>query len=393
VLAALTTSALALPGLAGRAAAEGPPPEISADYSYGQYREDPLPASKVANFGERHRYVVDMQQLHLGAPIGSRFDVGLDVSYETMSGASPWYVLPGPTGQPLQVMSGATISDQRVDTLLSGSYYLDSGKATLRGGASVERDYLAINGSLEGERQFNEKNTTLLGGAGLSIDHLTPTDADRFPTRPDSANKQSYSVFAGIAQVVGRQSVIQSTITYQHENGFLSDPYKLASVGGDVVADARPGQRNQIAWLTRFRHHFSAIDGTLHADYRFYVDDWNVNSHTLELAWYQSLWDAIQIVPSLRYYTQSQARFYAPYYDGPRADAHYSSDYRLSPYGALSWRIKAETHFATWNVRWKAQISWERYTSSGDLALGKVRVENPGLVSFNLFSIGLSGNF
>ena len=63
------------------------------------------------------------------------------------------------------------------------------------------------------------------------------------------------------------------------------------------------------------------------------------------------------------------------------------------PVDDLSYRIKAETRFQTWNFDWILSFGYERYTSSGDLTLGKVSLENPGLVSFNLFSVGLEGRF
>jgi hypothetical protein len=47
----------------------------------------------------------------------------------------------------------------------------------------------------------------------------------------------------------------------------------------------------------------------------------------------------------------------------------------------------------TWELDWIVSFAYERYTSSGKLALGSVAVENPGLVSFNLFSVGLEGRF
>jgi hypothetical protein len=76
-----------------------------------------------------------------------------------------------------------------------------------------------------------------------------------------------------------------------------------------------------------------------------------------------------------------------------RADGLYSSDYRLSPYGALGWRIKAETRFRIWRLDWIASFAWERYLSSGKYALGKVEVENPGLVNYDLFSVGFTTRF
>jgi hypothetical protein len=376
VLRALTSGTLALPGIAGDAFAEGPPPEVRSQYTYSHYSEDDIDASKVTPGSTRSRYEIDVHQLRFDAPIGDRFDAGVEIAYETMSGATPWYVVPGPSGEPLQVMTGATIEEQRTDITLSGNYYLDQGRAGAKAGVSVENDYLAISGGVEGERNFNEDNTSLTGGVGFSVDEITPTDADLYPTRPESEDKQSVSVFAGLAHVLGRSSVLQSTLSYQYAQGFLSDPYKQAFVAGTPLGDSRPDQRNQISWLTRYRH-----------------SDWGINSHTIEVAWYQALFDAIRLIPGIRYYSQSQADFYAPYYVAPRNDGLYSSDYRLSPFGALSWRIKAETRFQTWNIDWSATVGYERYTSSGDLALGDVKVENPGLVSFNLVSIGLVGRF
>ncbi len=395
VLCALTSSTLALPGIAGTASADAPPLGVTADYSYAHYSEDDIKSGKLQPGSSGERYEIDIHQLRFVTPVGDRFDLGLDLAYETMTGATPWYVARGPSDEPLQVMTGATIEEQRTDALVSGNYYLDNGKAGASAGLSIENDYLAFNGGLSGERHFREKTTTLSGGIGLSIDQIEPVDTDLFPLRPDKEDKQSYSVFAGISQVINRSSQIQSTASFQHSAGFLSDPYKevVIDTAGSRIADSRPDARNQFSWLTRYRQRLSDVDGTLHVDYRFYVDDWGINSHTIEMAWYQSLFDAIRLIPSVRYYSQNQADFYAPFFDGLPSNGLASSDYRLSPYGALSWRVKAETRFQTWNIDWTANIGWERYVSSGDLALGKVKVENPGLVSFNLLSIGLQARF
>jgi hypothetical protein len=395
VLAALTSGALALPGLASMARADTPADRWNLDYATSFYTEDDIDSSKLASGSTDSRYEVEAHQLKLQAPVTERSDLNLKLVHESMSGATPWFVEADANGDPVQVMSGATVEDRRTDVLTTGSYYFDRAKLALSTGISTENDYFAWNGGLSGEMHFNEKHTTLGGGFGLSLDRIEPTDSDLFANRPEDEDKQSYSVFASIAQVVGRESAIQSSLTFQHSNGFLSDPYKLVSVGGVNLADSRPSDRNQLSWLTRYRHHFSRVDGTLHADYRFYVDDWEINSHTLELAWYQTLWDSIRLIPSLRYYSQSQAEFYGPFFAALPPEGHASSDYRLSPYGAFSWKLKAEAMLRDWpfHMDWRIGISWERYLSDADYALGSVDVENPGLVSFNVFSIQLSARF
>ena len=145
--------------------------------------------------------------------------------------------------------------------------------------------------------------------------------------------------------------------------------------------------------MTRLRHHVRGLEGTLHFDYMFYFDDWDMNSHTFDLAWYQTLFDRLRLVPSVRYYSQSQADFYAPFYMVPRSDGLRSSDYRLSPFGAISYRIKAEVPFETWGYNWEITAAYEHYTSGADLALQSVDVENPGLVTFDLFTLGATARF
>jgi hypothetical protein len=330
ILRALTTSTLALPGLAGSALADSAPEGIEADYNYAHYSEDDISSGKLAPGSTSQRYEIDLHQVHLLVPVGDRWDIGLDLAYETMTGATPWYIEPeAGSNKPLQVMTGATIDDARTDVLASTNYYLTNGKVGGSAGVSIENDYLAFNGGLSGERHLREKTTTVSGGAGFSIDRITPEDADIFTERPDEEDRQR----------------------------------------------------------------IDGLSGSLHADYNFYFDDWGVNAHTIEAAWHQSLFDLIRIIPSVRYYSQSQADFYAPFYITARSDGLRSSDYRLSPYGALSYRVKAETRFQTWDFDWIVSFGYERYTSSGKLALGSVETENPGLVSFNLFSVGLEGRF
>jgi hypothetical protein len=394
VLRALTASALALPGLGHEAAAESAPVEMRADYRYSSYAEDDLSGGKVATGGERSRYEIDIHQFHFETPLGERFDLGIDVNHETMSGATPWYVTPGASGEdPVQVMTEATISETRTDALLSSRYYMDQSRADLAAGFSVENDYRAINGSLGGQREFNEKHTTLSGGIGASFDEIEPSGRDRYPTRVASEDKQSYDAFLGISQVLGRSTNVQTSLTAQHARGYLSDPYKLSFVASAPLRDARPDDRNQLAWLTRLRHHFGKVGATLHLDYQYFVDDWEINSHTFEFAWYQELFERIRLTPAFRYYSQSQAYFYAPFYAVQRRDGLRSSDYRLSPFGALSYGLEADVQFHTGDFAWNLSAGWDRYESSGDLALGSVGVENPGLVSYNLLTLGLTARF
>lgn len=394
VLRALVGGALALPGLAGGARADTPIERPASDYSFRFYAEEPLPEAKAASGNPtRERYEIQMHQFHLEAPAAERSDLSLDLVYETMSGASPWFVT-NEGGSAVQVMSGASIREERTDALVSGNYYFDRAKLGASAGISTENDYFSWNLGSSGEMSFNDKNTTLSAGAGFSDDRIEPTEAALFG-RIEEGHKNGYSAFAGLSQVLGRKSVIQSSLSYKFNNGYLSDPYKLAEVGGANVRDNRPNQRHQLAWLTRYRRHYESLSASLHLDYRYYFDDWLLTSHTLEAAWYQSLFGFLKLIPSFRYYSQSQAEFYSPFYSSLPADGFVSSDYRLSPYGAIVYGIKAEVEVVDWpgKLDWQLSAGWERYQADADLALKKVSVESPGLVGFDLFSLQLQGRF
>lgn len=382
--------------MAGGASANAAVDRVTADYSASYYKEDPIRPGDEAPGGTRDRYEIYMHQLNAKAPVSAFKNVDTDVNvvFESMAGATPYYIEPDPsTGKPLQVMTGPTVEDQRTDVSLALNRYLEDGRMTLAGGVSSEDDYLAGSFGFDMEKSVAGKNTTLLTGFAASFDTITPTDSALYPMRVKKADKQTYSLFAGLAQVVNKNAAVQLSLSYKRANGFLSDPYKEVYVAGQRLADSRPGERNQLSLMARYRHHFAPVWGTLHADYRFYLDDWDIQSHTVEAAWHQSLW-ILRIVPSVRYYSQSAANFYAAYFILTPADGLHSSDYRLAPYGSIAYGLKFDMDpQPLWNVDWRAAFSYQRYISNDDFALGQVQVRNPGLVSYHLFSLSLSGSF
>ncbi len=376
-LCALTTAALALPAVNSPCRADTPPDKASLSYRVTQYSEKDLHQDDVIT-GSTSRYDIDSHQFQLIAPAGDRASITANYLYETMSGASPMSAVVDDNNESALVMSGASIKDTRQDFSLSATGYADEGQVSGSLGYSTEDDYKATNVSLSGDYHFNQKLTTLSAGAGWSDDELTPTQQAGFD-RIKSADKQTRTLFIGMAQVLSKYDVIQGALQNTRHQGFLSDPYKL---------DSRPASRNQSALIIKYRRFLTGPEAALHLDYRYFNDDWGIQSHTLKLSWYQNLTDQIQLVPSVRYYSQSQADFYDLSPDGSD-NRYYSSDYRLSPYGAVTLGLKLvyrEQH-------WQVNLGMEQYESDADLALGDVEVENPGLVDFTQIGLGIDYHF
>ena len=296
----------------------------------------------------------------------------------------PPYVLPGPGNQPIQVMSGATIRDHR--TAVSAAWTQgtgSSGVTTYSASYSAERDYHAT--ALGIERSIPLSTALTLGvGGSFSHDLIDPTDAQLYD-RVQHAQKNTASLFGSLAWIIDRSSVLQTGIQINSEHGFLSDPYKLVTVGEGTIHDLRPGQRDQMAWLVRYRHAFAGPDASLHLDFRYAQDSWGVTSQTLEAAWYQPLPARWQLVPALRYYSQHEARFYAPFFTDPTVHNFFTSDYRLGTYGAFSASLNLRKRFG----QWEFSGGVERYHGATDYALGGSDSAVPAVVSYTRAFIGL----
>ncbi len=382
-LSALTAAALALPGLAQA--------QIQTDYLYAQYREADLAADKVQAGNTRERYEIDTHLFRVAVPLDDQAFIA-NLTYETLSGASPWWVQPDANGKPVQVMSRASIREERIDAQFTYALPFAGIDWGLNFGYSNEDDYEATNGGVEFEYTPQGAAHTFSGGVGYSYDRIKPTFGASSTDVIAKADKDSFSAYGGISWVLNAQTVLQTALSYTLHDGYLSDPYKrvwITSIAG-TVRDSRPGDRNLWSLSARLRHYLSSAGAALHADYRYYHDDWEIESHTLELAWHQILGDSWRVTPSLRWYSQSQAAFYAPFFEGPRNDGFGSSDYRLSPYGALSVRMDVRKALpGDWEVG--GGVEW--YDADADYAIGSVKVENPGLVEYLLFNVRIGKRF
>lgn len=373
-LAALTMAALSLPAFAATQ-----PAETSVSMGVSNYKEADIPRADVVA-GDNRRYDIDIRQFRLLTPVGKRWSVNLGVSRENMSGASPWATVRGPDGEADLIMSGATIEDSRTEVNLAVALYGDGSSTAVALTRSEEDDYEADAASLSGEWAFNGDLTTLSADASYSSDVIEPSDAALFG-RVTREERRTRSVSIGIAQVLDRLSALYAGVGFTDHRGYLSDPYKLR--------DVRPRRRLERTVNLRYRRYLTARDAAVHLDYRFYDDDWGIVSHTLQSSWYQNVGARFQIVPNLRYYTQSAADFLVPvdnFLLPPEISQ--SSDFRLSAYGAVTLGLKGILQLP----RWALTLSVDRYRGREKYGLSS-GAEHPARLDFTLMSLVVDFKF
>ena len=386
-LLALIAAAAALDPML--AAAQDESTREGFSYRYQDYDEDAL---YEPNLGEdTSRYTVSTHQFRVAKDLDADTRLVAEGLSEAMSGSSPWFVLPGPAGEPLQVMSGATIEDDRHELgaslrresdLPTGADEVPLGRAqTWRATWSDEDDYESVGLGYERERELDAQGT-VAWGVSAAFDRIEPTDAELYG-RVERERKRSYTAFGSYTRVLNRNAQLQAGLSLNHGRGFLSDPYKQVFVVNTLLPDTRPDSRTQAAAIVRYRHAVTPR-AALHLDYRLAHDDWGVLSHALEARWLHDLGHGFELAPGLRYYSQGAADFYAPFHTRTRGDGDYSSDYRLGEFGAWSASVALRKQWKDFTL----VLGVERYESDSSTALGSTDVEVPALVDFTRFTLG-----
>lgn len=376
----LLISSLSLPGFSELMAADGDSNDFQ--YRFTLYDEKPLPLDKLAE-GDPVRYRIKSHQFSFKRELNERFTLTVEGVHESMSGSSPWYVIPDPERGPLQIMSGATIEETRNEIMLALGISKNDIVHSVQAGYSDENDYKALFAAYGGEYEQANKHTTLFWGVSYSDDRLSPTDALMFG-RIEHAKKDSISASFGMTRVINRNALIQSGLQVTHLDGYLSDPYKEMWINGAIEFDKRPDTRTTFSWSTRYRQYLVRSEAALHADYRYYNDNWGVSAHTLDLVWNQPVGEHFELAPSIRYHSQSASDFYVPAVTNGQQPKYWSSDYRLATYGALRYRLSA-----TWRAEiWSASLNADIYNSNESLALSGPHFDTPALVDFWRISVG-----
>lgn len=316
------------------------------------------------------------------------------------------------------------ISKQLVHTLSSASpetreqgdfrlgYEWNEAALDVGGGLSQERDYESGWGSVIGRFDFNQKLTTL--NVGLSYTHsdiAAILDPDALPyintsafsrqirLQPGTGNeilsgvRQDWAAHIGLTQVLTKKSFLETGLGFTRSTGYLENPYKVVEIAfidpkedsgfpgtyvGYVRAflEQRPDARDQWSWDARYVHYVEDWDASLHLAYRFFSDSWGIDAHTFEADWVQPVGTGWMITPRVRYYFQNAADFYVPYLlslqsvndiDRAKLPAYFSSDQRLSAFGALSGGVTIEKRLGR-GIRLFGDF--EYYTHQGGLKWG-----------------------
>lgn len=300
-------------------------------------------------------------------------------------------------GSPWVASSGASGQDTWANVAVDYSHSSDSRNTvwSVDGSFSSEYDYSSIGFGGGLLKLFNEKNTTVGLSAKVYLDSwhpVYPIELISFADNNGSLNsgffngvtiwdqngiasdnwqplngftsiqdkaRNSYSASLSFSQIVNKNFQFSLFMDLVAQKGWLGNPLQRVYFGDipnyyignpssipnytspnntDVfqLADdieRLPDSRFKIPIGLRMNY-FINETFVVRTYYRYYFDDWGLNSHTASIEVPIKISDKFTLYPSYRYYIQTQADYFAPYDQNLSTSQFYTSDYDLSEFNA-----------------------------------------------------------
>lgn len=237
----------------------------------------------------------------------------------------------------------ASVTQAIGDTRVTGAYRY-----------STEPDYESHNASLSLESDFADKNTVLGAGASLGFDTVGQVNEPDF-----DEHLRTIGARASALQLLDDKTYVQLEYELGHARGFQSSPYRYVGIGtsdgtckvsepDQIVVycprETSPELRVRHALAVRARR--ALLDPlSVGAEYRFYLDSWDVQSHTLSFDVTVLPAEDTSLALRYRFYTQTAASHYEPRYDEERDDGLYTRDKELSPLSSHKLALDLEQGF------------------------------------------------
>ena len=270
------------------------------------------------------------------------------------------YAVDAWTGASIDVVTAATEAIHEVRQEVTPSIAHEFSDVTLAAGYrySGENDYWSHGGVLSADIDMASNNTTLGIALMGAMDTVGRSGDPGFKRPQDSIGGK-----VGLTQVLSSWAVGQLAWDVQRLTGYLASPYRAVAVGGDglcyrtvgsqdvpsiasafaaplCLPESHPHERIRNAVSGKLRMSIGSA-GSIGVNYRFYFDDWAIQSHTIWPDLALLIGEHGTLTLMFRYYTQTDSSFYKPRYLSQNQDLRYiTRDRKMS--ALYNYRVGAE---------------------------------------------------
>jgi Protein of unknown function (DUF3570) len=364
-------------------------------------------------YAEKDRVQLAEGVLRLSKEIDDDEFINVRLVTDVLTGSSPNGAVPASSAQTFTNPSGNSTYTEAANSTPLNHTFKDIRNAinlewdvpltnTLRGsiGGNFSREYdyqsLGFNASLS--QDINQRNTTLSIGMSFNNDTWDPVGGVPvgFTVMPSAPAKKSIDgakvdksineLLFGVTQVINRQTLMQLNYSRGQGDGYLTDPYKIITVlandgsgnlraSNPYVYENRPNKRLYQSLYWKTVHQFNN-EHVLNLSYRYFWDDWGVQSHTLDMRYRIDVKGGHYWQPHLRYYQQGPADFYRQtIIDGEEATlAAASADYRLGEFNTQTIGLKYGYEFKNGaEINFRAEMITQTGKDQSSDAVGSLK--------------------
>ncbi len=308
------------------------------------------------------RTTIYSPSIEINKDFGTDYALNLFFTIDSLSGASPTY---------FDASSGASASSKGETAIENIKYgdidYDDNRNAggilltkrfasrdelTVGVNVSRERDYYANELSSEFLYYLDEsKNQSISFGASyqkneILIDcKLGNDECDSSSGASEVKNLDVISAEVGFTQVIDKTSLVKASVFYINEDGYLDNPYmrivRNYNTNSNITQENKPDTRVAYGTLIQYSKALNDKISTT-SSYRLYSDDWDIISHTISGDLYYEVTDKLTTGVGLRYYIQSEAKFYSAKKDYFTNQLYASSDRRMSDFSSINYKLSSD---------------------------------------------------
>lgn len=289
-------------------------PEDRADLLYHSYQGDNV--------------TIEGPSLLVRKGIGENFSVSGNYYVDSVSSASIDVVTTASPYEEERIQKSVGVDFLRGDTIMGLSFT-----------TSEENDYSAESINFGISQDIFGGLTTVSLGYALGSDIVRRNGDDVFE---DTLDRQNYRL--GVSQVLTRNLLVGLNFETITDEGFLNNPYRTvryrdvdSGSGFSYQAEVYPRTRtsNAVGLTGRYYLPYRAA---IHAGYRYFGDDWDIQAHTLEVGYTHPL-GALTLDLQYRFYTQTAAEFYQDIFPYENAQNFLARDKELSQFTSNTVRL------------------------------------------------------
>lgn len=251
------------------------------------------------------------------------------------------------------VNSSASRLDVRSYANLNYSRLLEKNKLSINAGVgfSLESDYFSFAKYLGATKTSKDKmqtysldiqifNDDLRWGRLNDKENYGPSqlvypEELRYKEWYDIEKRNTYNTKLGFTQVINKRNVFGAIGAFSYQEGLLATPFhRIYFNDGTLGVEQLPKERYKTSLGLKLN---SFVNGNLILKNTVtgYTDNFGINAVALENETALKLNPEVTLYGNLRFYTQTESKYFAPYLAHDSAERYYTSNYDLSQFNTI----------------------------------------------------------